>query len=153
MMPGRSKVTLSSGGRFRRELNPNGALHVSQLLADTARLSGLDVGGLAFRPEGCYAILNTPAARDPQGMHTDYMHGLVGHLRDTPLYPRSAIWAACSPFAIALPHEASIVVPTGHVIFFMADFWHGGGPYMSGNPRFHGFQLPAYVAIPTGVYN
>ena len=152
IMPGRSRVALSAGGRFRRELTPDGAQAVSQALSNAARLHGLDTDGLAFRPEGCYAIVNTPQATDSQGLHTDYPEHIVGHLRGTPRYPRSAIWAACSPFVLHLG-GSDVRVPTGHVIFFMADFWHGGGRYLSGNPRFHGFQLAACTPIPTGVYN
>ena len=87
-----------------------------------------------------------------QGYHTDYAHSQVGHLHGTPWYPRSAIWAALAAFEIGARDGRVIRVPRDHVIFFMADFWHCGGPGLSPEPRFHGFQLASWTQIPTGVY-
>ena len=101
--------------------------------------------------EGCYAIENTVGSAS-QGYHTDYAHSQVGHLHGTPWYPRSAIWAALAAFEIGVRDGRVIRVPRDHVIFFMADFWHCGGPGLSPEPRFHGFQLASWTQIPTGVY-
>ena len=104
-----------------------------------------------YRPEGCCAIENTVGSAS-QGYHTDYAHSQVGHLHGTPWYPRSAIWAALAAFEIGVRDGRVIRVPRDHVIFFMADFWHCGGPGLSPEPRFHGFQLASWTQIPTGVY-
>jgi hypothetical protein len=84
-----------------------------------------------------------------QGYHTDYAHSQVGHLHGTPWYPRSAIWAALAAFEIGTRDGLVIRVPRDHVIFFMADFWHCGGPGLSPEPRFHGFQLASWTQIVT----
>ena len=68
----------------------------------------------------------------------------MGYLRDTTHYPRSAIWAACADFELEDEGGGVILVPRGHVICFMASFFHGGRPYMSALPRFHCFYLPEY---------
>ena len=62
------------------------------------------------------------------------------------------IWAALAAFEIGTRDGRVIRVPRDHVIFFMADFWHCGGPGLSTEPRFHGFQLAPWTQIPTGVY-
>ena len=157
--PGRSPVALGRE-RFRRELTQDGAFSVSGILETTAREHGLESGGelegeerwLAFRPAGCYCIVNSRVGSPPQGCHTDYAHSQVGHLHGTPWYPRSAVWAALAAFEIGTRDGGVIRVPQSHVIFFMADFWHCGGRGLSTEPRFHGFQLAPWTQIPTGVY-
>ena len=126
---------------------------VIDLLERTVEEHGLGVEGLQFRAAGCYAIQNSIGCDQPQGSHTDYSEGAVGYLRDTPHYPRSAIWAACADFEFEDGGGRVILVPRGHVICFMASFFYGGRPYMSDLPRFHCFYLPEYVHIPGGIYS
>ena len=152
MRPGRSRVTLSRGGRYRRELNPLGKEVVQGVLTETAAVHGLAVDGLSFRRDGLYAIVNAHWCTQPQGMHTDYSSTMVQHLRGTPHFPRSAIWAVHAPFQLVTRDHGKVTVPIQHVIFFRADFWHCGGPALSTWARFHGFQLPEALAVPGAVY-
>ena len=149
----KTRINLSAGGRFRRELTARGREVVQAVLCATAHTHGLEVAGLNFRPEGLYAIHNSWACTTPQGMHTDYSSVMVQDYVGTPRYPRSAIWAACAPFVIVSRDHGSITVPAHCVIFFMADFWHGGGCVRSELPRFHGFQLPPALPVPAAVYD
>ena len=137
-------------GRMRKGLTPAGQRAVRALLSETARVHGLDANGeLSFK--GLYAIQNT-AACTPQELHTDYYHPLVSHLAGTPRQPQSAVWAACHAHMWRTRDHGDILVQTGEVIFFLANFWHGGGASLSELPRFHGFHAPASVDVPTGVY-
>lgn len=157
LKPGFQNIALSKGGRHRKELNEAGKEAVGAVLHATACAHGLHVAGLSFRPAGLYAIVNTRACTKPQGMHTDYSRHMVAHL-DSALAPRSAIWAPSAGFTLGLrePQEKwfdGVFVPCGHVIFFRHDWWHCGGPFISEQPRFHGFQLPATLHVPGSVYN
>ena len=125
---------------------------VGQVLSATALAHGLHIEGLVFRNAGLYAIQNTRACTKPQGMHTDYGRVMVQHLHGTHLFPRSAIWAVHAPFRLGTRDYGDVTVRAGHVIFFRADFWHCGGPFVSEQLRFHGFQMPADVGVPQSVY-
>ena len=150
---GFNNVALSKGsGRHRKELNEAGKEAVGAVLHATARAHSLDVAGLSFRPAGLYAIVNTLACTKPQGMHTDYSRHMVEHLDGT-LIPRSAIWAPSAAFRLgAEDHPEGVFVPRGHVIFFRHDWWHCGGTFLTSKPRFHGFQLPPMLPVPSSVY-
>ena len=145
-------INLSLKGRNRLEMSEGGARIVTAVLTHTAITHGLHERGICFREEGIYAIQNSPDCTKPQGMHTDYTAALVHHLKGGPCYPRSAIWAAHAQFMLMTRDHGAIVVPEGKVIFFLADFWHSGGPAMSSMPRYHGFQKPDWIPVPDGVY-
>ena len=155
MKEGKSNVALSGtqGGRFRKELNETGREVVGAVLQATACAHGLAVEGLVFRPAGLYGIYNTRACCTHQAMHTDYGQHMVQHLHGTPLAPRSAIWAVRAPFTLGSVSPGRVLVHARRVIFFRHDWWHCGGPFISAEPRFHGFQLSATVHVPRAVYN
>ena len=153
LQPPPESIALQPGGkgRWRRGLTPTGGQRVYAVLTETASKHQLDAGGeLTFK--GLFGIYATPRCERRQEWHTDYQWGTVAHLRGTPTFPRSAIWAACAPFRIECRDRSCVNVPVGHVVFFLADFWHAGGAWMNGWPRFHGFLAPRSVSVPDGVY-
>ena len=146
------QIALSpGGGRIRRELSPVGNRLVKGVLDTTAACHQLAVPGLEFA--GMYAIQNTRACTEEQGMHTDYEECLVAPMRGTPLFPRSALWAASAPFNIARRGGSPVAVSTGHVLFFVADRWPAGTAFLTGRPRFHAFQKPRSLCVPVRVYD
>lgn len=150
--PGKKRIALGSG-RFCHDLNEDGREFVGEALTQTAKAHNLDVDGLSFRPAGLYGIRNSRGCSRPQGMHTDYSSMMVKHLHGTPQFPRSAIWAVRATFVLQTRAYGDVRVPAGHVVFFMANFWHGGGPFLSSELRFHGFQLSADVGVPAAIYD
>ena len=71
---------------------------------------------------------------------------------DSALAPRSAIWAPSARFTLGTRGKP-VSVSRGDVIFFRHDWWHCGGPFISTEPRFHGFQLSELLHVPGSVYN
>ena len=154
--------------RKRQPLTVDGEHAVRSVMHTTACRWGLTVPGLEF--DGVYGIVNKPPrpeddpGADLQGLHTDYAAVAVERFRGGPLFPRSAIWAAfaefdllCAPYPLTCdPRYADtrlVNVKHGSVIFFMGDFWHGGGPFASEMPRFHAFQKSSSLMVPSAIYS
>ena len=127
----------------------------------TYRSSGVSKPRYAYRLESNWYIIDTRQIRTssqrPYRIFDTLMiqiaiRALI-HNRDTVWYTLDTIWDTRADTEVGYTHDTTFAsVPDGYVIFFRADFWHCGGPFLSGEPRFHGFQLHCTVGIPGAVY-